>query len=53
MTEKREKFLAAFMMILLITCLFPVMYLGRYNHATGDDYHYGVSARLEWEKKSD
>ena len=50
MTEKREKFLAAFMMILLITCLFPVMYLGRYNHATGDDYHYGVSARLEWEK---
>ena len=49
MTEKREKFLAAFMMILLITCLFPVMYLGRYNHPTGDDYRFGVDARLEWE----
>ena len=37
------------MMILLITCLFPVMYLGRYNHPTGDDYRFGVDARLEWE----
>lgn len=50
MTEKKEKILAAFMMILLLICLLPVMYLGRYNHATGDDYHYGVQARLEWEK---
>lgn len=50
MTEKREKFLASFMLILLLACLLPVMYLGRYNHATGDDYHYGVNARLEWEK---
>lgn len=50
MTEKREKFLAAFMMILLLLCLLPVMYLGRYNHAMGDDYYYGVRTRLEWEK---
>lgn len=50
MIEKREKFLAAFMIVLLLICLLPVMYLGRYNHATGDDYRFGVDARLEWEK---
>lgn len=50
MTEKKEKILAAFMMILLLICLLPVMYLGRYNHATGDDYRFGVDTRLEWEK---
>lgn len=38
------------MMILLIACLLPVMYVGRYNHATGDDYYYGVQTRLAWEK---
>lgn len=50
MTEKKEKILAVFMMILLIACLLPVMYVGRYNHATGDDYYYGVQTRLAWEK---
>lgn len=49
-TEKREKIVAVFMMILLIACLLPVMYVGRYNHATGDDYYYGVHTRLAWEK---
>lgn len=38
------------MMLLLIACLLPVMYVGRYNHAAGDDYYYGVHARLAWEK---
>lgn len=50
MTEKKEKMLAAFILILLIACLLPVMYVGRYNHATGDDYYYGVRTRLAWEK---
>lgn len=29
------------MIILLILGLLPIMYLGRYNHPTGDDYYYG------------
>lgn len=49
MTEKNEKLLAAFTLILLILSLLPIMYLGRYNHPTGDDYRYGVDARLAWE----
>lgn len=50
MTDKKEKILATFMMILLLLCLLPVMYLGRYNHPTGDDYRFGVDTRLEWER---
>lgn len=30
--------------------LLPVMYLGRYNHPTGDDYYYGADTRAVWEK---
>lgn len=50
MAEKKEKILAAFMLVLLAACLLPVMYVGRYNHATGDDFYYGVHARLAWEE---
>ncbi len=45
-----EKMAAGVMLLLLFVCLFPVMYLGRYNHPTGDDYYYGAKTKLVWQE---
>ena len=50
MKDKTEKIAAAFLFILLIVNLLPIMYLGRFNHPTGDDYYYGAEAHLVWEE---
>lgn len=38
------------MLVLLVISLLPVMYLGRYNHPTGDDYYYGAETHLVWQE---
>lgn len=45
MYKKAEKYLAYIMLVIMCISLLPVMYVGRYNHPTGDDYYYGVEAR--------
>lgn len=50
MLEKREKIYGYLLFILLCASIFPVMYLGRYNHPTGDDYYYGAAAKLALEE---
>lgn len=50
MFEKSEKGIAAGLVFLLIVSLLPVIYLGRYNHPTGDDYYYGVDTKTVWEQ---
>ena len=45
-----EKTVTGILLFLLVISLFPLMYLGRYNHPTGDDYYYGVDTRLAWEE---
>ncbi len=45
MYERMEKIFAYAMMVILCISLLPVMYVGRYNHPTGDDYYYGVETR--------
>ena len=50
MSERRERLGAIVAFLLLAASLIPVAYLGRYNHATGDDYYYGVEAHLAWEE---
>lgn len=45
MYKKIEKYLAYIMLIIMCISLLPIMYVGRYNHPTGDDYYYGVAAR--------
>lgn len=50
MKEKREKVAAGVMLLLLVAGLLPVMYLGRYNHPTGDDYYYGAGTHLVWQE---
>lgn len=47
MNQRYEKILAWSMLIILVLSLLPVMYLGRYNHPTGDDYYYGVTTYHE------
>ncbi|MBQ2802755.1 MAG: hypothetical protein IJF07_02515 [Lachnospiraceae bacterium] len=48
--KKYEKIAAYIMLLLLGGSLLPVMYLGRYNHPTGDDYAFGVTTRVVWEE---
>lgn len=48
--DKMEKGTSLALIILLIVSLLPVMYLGRYNHPTGDDYQYGVETKEVWEQ---
>lgn len=45
MYKKAEKYLAYIMLIIMCISLLPIMYVGKYNHPTGDDYYYGVAAR--------
>jgi len=48
--KNKETAAAIFLIVLLICSLLPVMILGRYNHATGDDYNYGAETHLIWEE---
>lgn len=50
MTLRTEKITAWIAFILLLIALLPVMYLGRYNHPTGDDYYYGAETRVVWQE---
>lgn len=45
-----ERKAACLALLLLLAALLPVMYLGRYNHPTGDDYYYGAETRLVWQE---
>ncbi len=47
---KSEKIMACIMLFILILSLLPLMYVGRYNHPTGDDYYYGAETRWVWEE---
>ena len=38
-----------FLAILLLS-LIPLIWLGRYNYPTGDDYYYGAETHLVWQQ---
>lgn len=38
-----------FLTILLLS-LIPLIWLGRYNYPTGDDYYYGAETHLVWQQ---
>lgn len=48
MYKKYEKATACILFTILIISLLPVIYLGRYNHPTGDDYYYGAETHVVW-----
>lgn len=45
MDTRFEKAVGYLSLILLVISLLPVIWLGRYNHPTGDDYHYGAATK--------
>ena len=50
MYTKREKTVVYILVCLTILSLLTVMYLGRYNYPTGDDYVYGAETVHVWEE---
>lgn len=38
-------YVAVISVIVLLVALVPMMWLGRYNHALGDDFYYGLNAK--------
>jgi len=48
--ERLEKLAAYGLFCIMVLSLLPMMYLGRYNHPTGDDYYYGAETKLVWEE---
>lgn len=50
MKDRVQRIAAGAMLLLLIVSLVPVMYLGRYNHPTGDDYYYGAATYQTWQE---
>lgn len=50
MFKNYEKICGIFLLILMCVSLLPIMYLGRYNHPTGDDYYYSVETKHAWTK---
>ena len=45
-----KKVLAIASFLLLILSVIPLLYVGIYNHPTGDDIYYGLQAHLAWEE---
>lgn len=45
MYKKYEKISCYILLIVMLLSLLPIMYLGRYDHPTGDDYYYGINPR--------
>lgn len=48
MKNKRENKIAGVMLLLLFSGLFPILFLGRFSHPTGDDYYYCADTFLTW-----
>lgn len=49
---KKEKSISLSALILLIIFLIPLFFLGRYNHALGDDFHYGALAKAAYDNSN-
>lgn len=47
---QKDKIISYVFVTLMLLSLLPIIYLGRYNHPTGDDYYYGGATKAVWEK---
>lgn len=50
MKSKFAKYIPYIFLAILLVSLIPLVWLGRYNYPTGDDYYYGVEAHLAWQQ---
>ena len=52
MKNKLAKWKPYIFLAVLLASLVPLVWLGRYNYPTGDDYYYGTEAHLVWQHRS-
>ena len=50
MKNKYSKLQPYLFLTVLLLSLIPLVWLGRYNYPTGDDYYYGTEAHLVWQQ---
>ena len=50
MKNKIRNLMPYLSLTVLLLSLIPLIWLGRYNYPTGDDYYYGVEAHLAWQQ---
>ena len=50
MKNKLSKWKPYIFLAVLLASLVPLVWLGRYNYPTGDDYYYGAEAHLVWQQ---
>ena len=50
MKNKLAKWKPYIFLAVLLASLVPLVWLGRYNYPTGDDYYYGAEAHLVWQQ---
>lgn len=50
MKNKFAKYKPYIFLAILLVSLLPLVWLGRYNYPTGDDYYYGVETHLAWQQ---
>lgn len=50
MKNKIRNFIPYLAFLLLLLSLIPLVWLGRYDYPTGDDYYYGAEAHLVWQQ---
>ena len=50
MKNKIHNLMPYLSLAVLLLSLIPLVWLGRYNYPTGDDYYYGVEAHLVWQQ---
>lgn len=50
MKNKFAKYIPYISLAILLLGLIPLVWLGRYNYPTGDDYYYGVEAHQVWQQ---
>lgn len=50
MKNKLAKWKPYIFLAVLLASLVPMVWLGRYNYPTGDDYYYGTEAHLVWQQ---
>ncbi len=48
--KEREKRTAIFLTVFFVFQIIPILYLGRFNHPTSDDFKYGVYSHAAWQE---
>ena len=48
--REREKLTAILLTVFFVLQIIPILYLGRFNHPTSDDFKYGAYSHTAWQE---